>query len=93
MLVRKTIKAKILEETNKNKLELLEKEYINFQKALKGEKLELYSATKQQAQRFLNKLKKQNGGTLKQKEYPLILRNDVYNVWITDNKLSASALF
>jgi len=88
MLVKKTIKAKILEETNKNKLELLEKEYTNFQKALKGEKFELYSATKQQAQRFLNKLKKQNGGTLKQKEYPLILRNDVYNVWITDNKLS-----
>jgi len=88
MLVRKTIKAKILEKTNKNKLKLLEKEYINFQKALKGEKFELYSATKQQAQRFFNHLKKQNNGNLKKKEYPLILRNDVYNIWTTENRLS-----
>ncbi|MDK2876430.1 MAG: putative transposase [Archaeoglobaceae archaeon] len=88
MLVRKTIKAKILEDTNKGKMQLLEKEYTNFQKFLREEKAELYSATKQQAERLLRKIKKQNGGKIKQKEYPIILRNDVYDVQITDNKLS-----
>jgi putative transposase len=84
----KVIKAKILDETNNGKLKALEREYRNFQKALRGEDAKLYSATKQQAERLLRKIKKQNGGKLKQKEYPLILRRDVYNVWITDNKLS-----
>jgi hypothetical protein len=37
MLVRKVIKAKILDETNKEKLEALEREYANFQKALRGD--------------------------------------------------------
>jgi len=87
-LVRKVIKAKIIDETNKGKLESLEREYTNFQKALRGEDVKLYSATKQQAERLLRKIRKQNGGKLKQKEYPLILRRDVYNVWITDNELS-----
>jgi len=63
----------------------LEREYANFQKALRGEDVKLYSATKQQAERLLKKIEKQNGGKLKQKEYPLILRNDVYDVRITDN--------
>lgn len=88
MLVRKVIKAKILDETNKGKLEALEREYANFQEALRGEDVKLYSATKQQAERLLRKIRKQNGGKIKQKEYPLILRNDVYNVWITNNKLT-----
>ena len=88
MLVRKVIKAKILDETNKEKLAILEREYANFQKALRGENANLYSATKQQAGRLLRKIKKQNGGKPKQKEYPLILRNDVYDFRITDNKLS-----
>ncbi len=91
MLVRKVIKAKILDETHKGKLEALEGEYANFQKALRGEDAELYSATKQQAERLLRKIRKQNGGKIKQKEYPLILRNDVYMIYdikVTDNKLS-----
>jgi len=91
MLVRKVIKAKIPDETNKCKLEALEREYISFQKALRGEDVKLYSATKQQAERLLRKIRKQNGGKIKQKEYPLILRNDVYRVYdikVTDNKLS-----
>ena len=91
MLVRKVIKAKILDETNKGKLEALEREYNNFQKALRGDDVRLYSATKQQAERLLKKIRKQNGGKIKQKEYPLILRNDVYKVWdvkATDNKLT-----
>jgi len=36
MLVRKVLKAKIIDETNKRKLEALEREYNNFQKALRG---------------------------------------------------------
>jgi putative transposase len=88
MLVRKVIKSKIIDETNNGKLKALEREYANFQKALRGENVKLYSATKQQAERLLRKIRKQNGGKIKHKEYPLILRNDVYNVWITDNKLS-----
>lgn len=87
-MVRKVIKAKIIDETNKGKLESLEREYTNFQKALRGEDVKLYSATKQQAERLLRKIRKQNGGKLKQKEYPLILRRDVYNVWVIDNKIS-----
>jgi len=91
MWVRKVIKAKIMDETNNGKLKALEREYANFQKALRGEDTKLYSATRQQAERLLRKIKKQNGGKIKQKEYPLILRNDVYKVWdvkTTDNKLS-----
>ena len=88
MLVRKVIKAKIIDEANTGKLEALEREYANFQKALRRENTKLYSATKQQAERLLRKIRKQNGGKIKQKEYPLILRRDVYDVWITDNKLS-----
>ena len=88
MLVRKVVKAKIIDEINKGKLEALEREYNNFQRALRGEDSELYSATRQQAERLLKKIRKQNGGKLKKKEYPLILRNDVYDIWITDNKIS-----
>ncbi|MCD6263073.1 transposase [Candidatus Bathyarchaeota archaeon] len=88
MLIRKVIKAKIMDEANSRKLEALGKEYANFQKALRGEDAKLYSATKQQAERLLRKIRKQNGGKLKRKGYPLILRNDIYNVWITDNNLS-----
>ena len=91
MLVRKVIKAKILDETNRGKLEALEREYANFQKVLRGEDAKLYSAIKQQAERLLRKIRKQNGGEIKQKEYPLILRNDVYRICDikeTDNKLS-----
>jgi len=34
------------------------------------------------------KIRRQNGERLKQKEYPLILRNDVYDMRITNSKLS-----
>jgi len=91
MLARKVIKAKILDETNKGKLEALEREYINFQRVLRGGDAKLYSATRQQAERLLMKIKKQNGGKIKQKEYPLILRNGIYGIYdvkVTDYKLS-----
>jgi IS605 OrfB family transposase len=75
MKVRKTIKGKILE-LRKGKEELLKREYENFQRYLCGDRsVPLYSATKQQAERLLRRLK----GKLKpNKEYPMILRRDVY---------------
>jgi len=75
MKVKKTIKAKILE-LRKGKEELLKREYENWQRYLRGDKtVPLYSATKQQADRLLKRLK----GRLKpNKEYPMILRRDVY---------------
>lgn len=81
-LVKKPIKAKILE-LRKGKGELLRREYENFQRYLRGDKsVPLYSATKQQADRLLRRLK----GKLKpDKEYPMILRRDVYRA---DTKLT-----
>jgi len=74
MLAKKTIKAKVLE-LRKGKHELLTGEYENFQRYLHGDKtVPLYSATKQQAERLLRRIKQPKEG----KEYPLILRNDVY---------------
>jgi putative transposase len=75
MKVEKTIKAKILE-LRRGKEELLKREYENFQRYLHGDKsVPLYSATRQQAERLLRRLK----GKLKpNKEYPMILRRDVY---------------
>jgi len=79
---KKTIKAKILE-LRKGKEELLKQEYENFQRYLHGDKsVSLYSATRQQAERLLRRLK----GKLKlNKEYPMILRRDVYRA---DTKLA-----
>ena len=53
MLAKKTIKAKVLE-LRKGKEKLLRREYENFQRCLRGDKsVPLYSATKQQADSFL----------------------------------------
>ncbi|MEM0053491.1 MAG: transposase [Nitrososphaeria archaeon] len=80
MKAKKTIKAKILE-LRKGKAELLKREYENFQRYLHGDKsVPLYSATKQQADR-LRRIGKPKEG----KEYPLILRRDVYRA---DTKLT-----
>ena len=75
MKVKKTIKAKILE-LRKGKEELLRREYENFQRYLRGDRsAPLYSATKQQADNLLRRLK----GKIKlNKEYPMIQRRDVY---------------
>jgi Fic family protein len=62
MKVRKTIRAKILE-LRKGKEELLKREYENFQRYLHGDKsVPLYSATKQQADRFLKRIGKPKEG-------------------------------
>ncbi|MEM3833242.1 MAG: transposase [Thermoprotei archaeon] len=81
MKAKKTIKAKILE-LRKGKEELLRREYENWQRYLHGDKsVPLYSATKQQADRLLKRL----GNVKPNKEYPLILRRDVYRA---DTKLT-----
>ena len=81
----KTIKTKILE-LRKGKRELLTREYENFQRYLHGDKIApLYSATRQQAERLLRRIKQPKEG----KEYPLILRNDTYKVEKRATKLTA----
>ena len=73
-MAKKTVKAKIFE-LRKAKEELLKREYQNFQRYLRGDKsAPLYSATKQQAERLLKRIGRPKEG----KEYPLILRRDVY---------------
>jgi len=67
---------------------MLREEYENFQAVLRGVDAPLYSATRQQAEGLLRKIRKQNGGHLKRKEYPMILRRDVFNIRETENKLA-----
>ena len=89
MLAKKTIRVKILE-LREMKRQLLEEEYQNYQKYLRGDKnVKLYSATKQQAERFLRRLKTQNGAKIdEEKDYPLIFRKDAYDVHKEDTKLT-----
>jgi IS605 OrfB family transposase len=57
----------------------LNREYENYQRYIKGDRsVELYSATKQQADRFLARLRKTGGSIDPEKEYPLLLRRGVY---------------
>lgn len=73
LMVRKTIKAKIVSLTN-HKRELIETEYNNLQHFLQtGEDVGLYSANKQQALRFYKKIKPD-------KHYPISLRNDLIEI-------------
>lgn len=71
MILRKTVRAKLFALT-RVKERKISQEYWNFQKALHGEAVPLYSATKQQAQR-----KKK---WRKNREYPLVLRRDCFKV-------------
>jgi putative transposase len=65
---------------SKNKLELLNVEYGNFQGYLQGRSdVNLYSATKQQADRLLARILKR-GKLNSRKQYPLILRRDLIDV-------------
>ncbi len=76
-----TIKAKVTDDS-KTKLELLNREYGAFQAYVQGNTtVQLYSATKQQADRLRNRiLKKQKGKIDPKKQYPLILRRDLIDV-------------
>ena len=70
--MRLTFQAGIVGLTRRKK-ELLDREYNNLQRFLRGDKaVPLYSANKQQALRYY--------GKVKQKEYPLSLRNDLINL-------------
>jgi putative transposase len=82
MLIQKTIKAKVIDPTCR-KRDILEKEYSGFQGILCGEGADLYSATKQQAERFLEKIK-----TPKHRHYPLILRRDVIRLERQDTDIA-----
>jgi len=71
MKIEKTIKCRILEPTDKKK-SLLIKEYSNAQGYIRGETNDLYSATKQAMDRYVEKVQNE--------EYPLFLRNDTFRV-------------
>ena len=75
-----TIKAKVTDDS-KSKLEFLNREYGNFQAYLQGKKdIDLYSATKQQADRLKQRILKFGGRINGKKQYPLILRRDLINI-------------
>ena len=72
MMLQKTVRAKLFSLT-KIKEQKINREYWNFQKALNGKDVSLYSATKQQAER--NRKKWSGYG-----EFPLIIRRDCFRV-------------
>lgn len=72
MRAEKTIVCRITE-PNKGKLEAIQKEYDRAQEYIRGGTDELYSATKQAMDEYVEKVK--DG-----KEYPLFLRNDTFRV-------------
>jgi putative transposase len=70
--MRLTVQAGVVGLTRRKK-ELLDREYANLQRFLKGDKTSpVYSANKQQALRYYKKMKR--------REYPLSLRNDLINL-------------
>jgi len=81
MQVQKVVKAKIVGLTNV-KRQILDHEYEGLQRFLQGDpNVELYSANKQQAQRFYKRIKPE-------REYPLSIRKDLIRVERRDTKLS-----
>jgi hypothetical protein len=86
MLVQKTIKAKIHNLT-KIKAERISQEYQSFQLALRGEKVNLYSATRQQAERYARKIKR-NGGKQIARNHPLVIRRDLVKIEKQDTRIS-----
>ena len=75
VMLKHTIHAKLVLD-RKSKREAVEHEYHAWQRELRGSNERLYSATKQQAERFKVRVKKQNHHGLKMREYPMILRRD-----------------
>ena len=71
MRVEKTIVCRILDPTDR-KRGLLVKEYSNAQGYIRGETEDLYSATKQAMDRYVERVQNE--------EYPLFLRNDTFRV-------------
>lgn len=78
--LQRTIHAKLVLD-RKGKLHAIEREYWAWQRQLQGKDELLYSATKQQADRFKQRIRKQNHrGPDKNLEYPMILRRDCIRV-------------
>jgi len=78
--LRRTIHAKLVLD-RKHKHGAVEREYFAWQRQLQGSSEErLYSATKQQADRFRQRVRKQNGHGVKEREYPMILRRDCVKI-------------
>ena len=73
--LQRTIHAKLVLD-RKGKREAIEHEYWAWQRQLQGNDAQLYSATKQQADRF----KRRVGHGLRQREYPTILRRDCVKI-------------
>jgi putative transposase len=73
--LQRTVHAKLVLD-RKSKRETIEREYNAWQRELQGRNEQLYSATKQQAERFKRRVRKQNDHGLKVREYPMILRRD-----------------
>jgi putative transposase len=73
--LQRTVHAKLVLD-RKNKCKAIEREYNAWQRELQGRNEQLYSATKQQAERFKQRVRKQNDQGLKVREYPMILRRD-----------------
>ena len=81
MQVQKVVKAKIVGLTN-IKRGILDHEYEGLQRFLLGDlDVELYSANKQQAQRFYKRIKPE-------REYPLSIRKDLIRVERRDTKIT-----
>jgi putative transposase len=86
MLIQKTIKSKIHSLT-KIKAKRISQEYQSFQLALKGEQVELYSATKQQAERYAKKIKRNEGKQIA-RNHPLVIRRDLVKIEKQDTRIS-----
>ncbi len=81
MRVQKTVKAKVVGLTNV-KRQILDYEYDGLQRFLQGDpSVELYSANKQQAQRFYHRVKLKH-------EYPLSIRKDLIRVERRNTKIA-----
>ena len=84
--LQRTVHAKLVLD-RKSKREAIECEYNAWQRELQGMNELLYSATKQQAERFKRRVKKQNHRGLKTREYPLILRHDCVKLQEQENSV------
>lgn len=81
MNIQKTVKAKVVGLTN-IKRQILDHEYDGIQRFLQGDpSVDLYSANKQQAQRFYKRIKPD-------REYPLSVRKDLIRVERHDTKIT-----
>jgi putative transposase len=85
-MLQRTVHAKLVLD-RKSKREAIEHEYNAWQRELQGSDERLYSATKQQAERFKQRVRKQNGHGLKVREYPMILRRDCVKLQEQENSM------